>query len=303
MLATTIFAGAILQTSANAANLVVNGDFETSTTKSAYADTNGIGHIDKLVDLSAWTKTCLLNCGGVITSANSHGYAFVVNDQAATRPSGGGFGAIYNNTVREQLYFWGPANTISYSNNGFTGSSNGGKFLAIDGDFGRSKLSQVVSGLDTTKTYTLSFEYAGAQQGLDANNYTGATSQKWIVGGISGSAIEVGPWVNPSKGFTPWQSYSTTFQPSATFIDLSFTAWGNVNGGGEPSGIDSMPPFLLLDNVQILENSTTPPPTPPNPPNPPTPPTASTPSPMPLLGAGLAFTTARRLRQRLKMSI
>ncbi len=293
----SVVAAAATQPSQASTNFVINGDFENSTTI-AGPSANGIGHIDKLVNLPSWTKTCLLQCGnGPITEANSHGYAFVVNSTAATRP-GGGFGAIYNNiTTPEQLYFWGPSNNPSTSDNGFTESLNGGKFIAIDGDFGRSKLSQVITGLDTTKTYTLSFEYAGAQQGLDATNFTGDTTQKWLVDGITASQITVGPWTNPSKGFTPWQTYSTTFTPQASNITLAFTAWGNVVNGGEPSGINSLPPFLLLDNVQILES------TPPGPPTPPPPgPGTNVPGPLSLLGVGAAGTMARRLRRRLKMA-
>lgn len=292
-----LVAATSLQLPAFASNLVFNGTFESSTTNSGRPDTGGIGHIDKIVTLPGWTKTCLNQCGnGPITEANSHGYAFVVDNTAATRPDGG-FGAIYNNiTTPEQLFFWGPQNTVSTSTNGFTGSPSGGKFVAIDGDFGRAKLSQTVSGLDITKTYTLSFEYAGAQQGLNATDFSGDTQQKWLVDGITASQITVGPWTNPSRGFTAWDTYSTTFTPLFPSIDLSFTPWGNVVGGGAPSGIDSLPPFLLLDNVQILETNTPPGPGPG--PGPGTP----VPGPLPLLGFGAAFTMTRRLRRRVKLS-
>ncbi len=281
-----------MQLPAFAINLVTNGTFENSTTNAGSPGSGGIGHIDKIVTLPGWLKTCLNQCGnGPITEANSHGYAFVVDDTAATRP-GGGFGAIYNNTSFEQLYFWGPNNSTSTSPNGFTGSPSGGKFVAIDGDFGRAKLSQTVTGLDTSKTYTLSFEYAGAQQGLNATDFSGNTEQKWLVDGITASQITVGSWINPSRGFTPWSTYSTTFTPLSASIDLTFTPWGNVVGGGAPSGIDSLPPFLLLDNVQILETTTPPGPDPGTP----------VPGPVPLLGVGAAFTMTRRLRRRVKLS-
>jgi hypothetical protein len=54
--------------------------------------------------------------------------------------------------------------------------------------------------------------------------------------------------------------------------------------------VNSLPPFLLLDNVQILDST---------PPGPPTPPT-SVPGPLSLLGVGAAFGMTRRLRRRLK---
>jgi hypothetical protein len=284
------------QLPAVAANLVQNGNFEQSTSinTGTYGENGGIGQIDVAVNLPNWLKTCLLNCPGLppSPSLDSKGFAFVVDANAATRP-GGGFKSVFY--PGETTYFWGPQNTVSTSNNGFTGSSDGGKFVAIDGDFGRSKLSQNVSGLDTSKTYTLSFEYAGAQQGLNATDFSGDTTQKWIVDGIGTSSIEVGSWTNPSKGFTAWNTYSTTFTPSSTSINLSFTPWGNVVGGGEPTGVNSLPPFLLLDNVQILE-STGPGPGPGPGPG------TSVPGPLPLLGFGAAFTMTRRLRRRLKPS-
>jgi hypothetical protein len=279
------------QLPAVAANFVLNGDFEQSSSinTGTYGENGGIGQIDVAVDLPNWLKTCLLNCPGLppTPSLDSKGFAFVVDANADKRPDGGFKSVFYPG---ETTYFWGPQNTVSTSNNGFTGSPNGGKFVAIDGDFGRSKLSQTVTGLDTSKTYTLSFEYAGAQQGLNGTDFSGDTSQKWIVDGIGTSSIEVGPWVNTSRGFTAWNTFSTTFTPSTPSINLSFTPWGNVVGGGEPSGVNSLPPFLLLDNVQILDST---------PPGPPTPPT-SVPGPLSLLGVGAAFGMTRRLRRRLK---
>jgi hypothetical protein len=288
-----VVAASATQLPAVAANLVQNGDFELSTSinTGTYGENGGIGQIDVAVKLPNWLKTCLLNCPGLPPdpSANSQGFAFVVDATAATNP-GGGFKSVFY--PGETTYFWGPQNNVSYSNNGFTGSNNGGKFVAIDGDFGRSKLSQVVNGLDTSKTYTLSFEYAGAQQGLNTTDFSGQTNQKWIIDGVGAASIEVGPWVNPSQGFTAWQSFSTTFTPSTPSITLSFTPWGNVVGGGEPSGVSSLPPFLLLDNVQILENGGgggggggTP-----------------VPGPLSLLGVGAAGSFARRLRRRVILS-
>lgn len=128
-------------------NLVINGDFEISN--GIGGNTTGLGHIDKGVTLPGWTKTCLLQCGGIQNQATSYGFAFVVDDTIATRP-GGGVTAFINDST-ETLYFWGPNNSVSNSNNAFAGSANGGKFVAIDGDFGRSKLSQTISGLDTSR--------------------------------------------------------------------------------------------------------------------------------------------------------
>jgi|LakMenEpi03Aug12_release.lakeMendotaPanAssembly.Ray.scaffolds.fasta_scaffold29764_7 hypothetical protein len=263
-----------------ASNLVVNGSFDEPGTT--------IGQFPKTVNLPGWSSTCINQCQATQTQLNSFGFSFVVDDTMDNRSGGGVLSTTSAGT--EQLYFWGPENTVSNSNNGFTGSPSGGKFVAIDGDFGRAKLSQVVNGLDVNKEYTLSFEYAGAQQGLNATDFSGDTVQKWLVDGI-GPQITVGPWTNPSRGFTPWQSFSTVFTPSSASIDLQFTPFGNVVGGGEPTGFDSLPPFLLLDNVQIIESNGggggggDPIPVP---------------GPLPLAGAASAYSFARRIRQRLR---
>jgi hypothetical protein len=272
--------GLFLASEAKAANLVQNGDFESSSPINlpTYQNPTGIGQIDVAATLPFWVKECLLNCSQTQTSLNSEGFAFVVDDKAATRPNGGFPSKFFPN--EGNTYFWGPDNTISTFGNGFRGSTNGGKFVAIDGDFGRSSLSQEINGLDTTKTYTLSFEYAGAQQGLNTIDFTGATTQKWIVEGVGSGALETPTWINPSKGFTDWKVFSTPFTPTSSTINLKFTPFGAVVGG-MPTGMDSLPPFLLLDNVQILEGNTPPP----NPPSGQT----GVPGPLPILGAGIAY--------------
>jgi hypothetical protein len=73
--ATSAFVAATsLQLPAFANNLVTNGSFENSTTNAGRPDTGGIGHIDKIVNLPGWLKTCINQCGnGPVTEANSHG--------------------------------------------------------------------------------------------------------------------------------------------------------------------------------------------------------------------------------------
>ncbi|MFN7898094.1 MAG: hypothetical protein ACK5N0_00320 [Synechococcaceae cyanobacterium] len=259
-----------------ATNFVINGDFEDTS-----GGLNGIGQIQVVtpvtnasqstgVTVNGWTKTCLLNCIANVTpgTPSSQGYAFIA-DQTSAETSGIPTAAWANDFVK----FYDPKP-----------SSNGGKYLTIDGDYGQSQMTQTISSLDAGKTYKLSFEYAGAQQ----KNYTGATTQKWIVKGF-GPDFEVGPWTNPSQGFTDWKSYETSFIPSVSGpIDLIFQAWGAMVGGtpGTSTG-GALPPFLLLDNVKIVEGNTPPPPNP------------TVPGPLPVLGAGVAFSWSRRLRRRL----
>jgi hypothetical protein len=266
-----------------AANLVQNPGFELSTpvnTSTYPTSAGGLGQLVQVVTVPNWTRT-------IINDPGSGGFAFIVDATADNRTTGasypgqgGGFPSQNSPTANTNIFLWGPDYGPSPVSNGFTGSPNGGKFLGIDGDYGASKVSQTISGLTAGDTYTFSFEYAGAQE----SGEQGATDQKWIFG-YNGILDQVS-WVNPTQGFTPWQTYTTTFTAASSSFDLSFEAWGRA-----VSGSGSLPPFLLLDNVQILD-STNPPPIPPTPP-------VSTPGPLPLVGLGVAFSWSRRVRQRL----
>lgn len=270
-------------------NLVQNGDFEISnaTDPSFVPSLGGIGQVVNAtggpggVLLSNWTKVCLKDCGS--TSA----LVFVLDDKADDRISGaafpnqgGGFPSLGSADASSNIFLWGPDNQVHFSNNGFTGSPNGGKFVGIDGDFGRGLIKQTITGLDTSKTYQLSFEYAGSQFA----GQNGATSQEWRIR-YNGIQQTVGPWTNPTHGFTPWQTQTYSFQPTTTSFDLEFEAYGSIGTG--------LPPFLLLDNVAIFETTPTPPPGP-------GPSADPAPGPLPLVGFGAALGWSRRLRRSLR---
>lgn len=264
-----------------ATNLVKNGNFESSTGVAPNGVTGGITGLGRIkngqtgyVTVADWSFTCFANC-------DPYGYNFTLNKDTST------VGANNNDFPwADPLMLWKPAAVTSLD------SPNSGLFLAIDGVYGRSKISQNITGLDTGKSYTLSFEYAGGQQKQPSpyTGYTGATDQTWIVRGSGGfSTFSLGSkscgggtvncWTNPDQGFTPWQTYSITFTPTATSLGLEFEAWGTVAGGTSPSGDN--PPFLLLDNVQLVEADPTP-----------------APGPLPVVGVVAAFAFARRLRRR-----
>lgn len=286
---------AFLPASAIAApvNLIQNGDFENSTSYNTVpyhgfqVSFNGVGQVMdlskttfepkvQLTTLADWTVTCVKNCG-------LGGWTFIgdslADDSPATptynvnwpTPTWGMPYILSGSGNPENLTFWGPDNQRFNANNGFTISNQGGKFLAIDGDYGRSNVSQTITGLDTSKTYELTFEYAGAQQG----GFDGATDQKWIVT-IDGQAHDVGPWTNPSHGFTPWKDHSIKFQPTSPSSTIVFEPWS-------PDGT-GLPPFLLLDDVKLFESTPDPTPDP-------------APGPLPLLGAGAALGWSRRIRR------
>ena len=291
---------------ARATNYVSNGDFEDSTpvnTNTYPSSTGGIGQIGPIVSLPSWLTECLQNCSD--DGVRSGGFAFVLNQDADNRSvpnpgypnQGGGFPSLNSPSAGSNIFVWGPdfygpgtstvggANLISGPiNNGFTTSSNGGKFVGIDGDYGRAKIKQAVSGLTPGNPYTLSFEYAGSQ----FTDAAGPTSQEWRVS-YNGTSSVVS-WSVPSTGFKSWETQTYNFTAATTGFDLVFEAYGR--GVNDASGL---PPFLLLDNVQILD-PTTPPPTPPTPPG-----TSAAPGPLPILGAGLSLAWSRKLRRRLAL--
>lgn len=268
-------------------NLVINGNFDDATGTAPYGitpnpgGTAGLGQIANgvsgFVTIGGWTVTCLKDCYAPVSEK---GYLFTMNQFADT------VGANTPSGARTVTLFR-PAGVSTL------GSPSGGLFISIDGDYGRSKISQSITGMDTTKSYTLSFEHAGAQQ----QGYSGATDQTWIVSsgnnGFSDFSLGSTPcanstltcWVNPSQGFTAWQAYTKTFTPTSSTINLSFEAWGAFAGNNTPSGDN--PPFLLLDNVQLFEGAS------------PSPATTA-PGPLPVLGGVAAFGFTRRLRRRLE---
>jgi MYXO-CTERM domain-containing protein len=233
-----------------APNLVLNGDFENN---------GGVGQIGSVSSLSSWTRT-------IISDPESGGLAFVVDGSADSN------GFPWNDGSSSDTYgIWGPGTFPTASNNGFTGSPNGGYFLGISPAYGNSKISQIISGLTVGQDYTLTFEYAGSQLSCCG----GSTDQAWqfSFGSQTGSASTMNV---SSRGFDGWNTYTTQVFASSSSTALEFT----------PNSASTDGPFLLLDGVSLTDNSA-PGPTP-------------VPGPLPLMGAGAAFAWSRRLRRRIK---
>jgi hypothetical protein len=119
---------AAVSLSAQATNLVVNGNFATLT--------NGLGQIDNNTVATGWS---------------SSGYNFVMTqaDQAVPGQYGG-------------LSLWDANNGGASTWNGL--APNGSNFVAMDGDFDTGAVTQEITGLVLNKTYTLTFDYAFGQQ-------------------------------------------------------------------------------------------------------------------------------------------
>ena len=281
-----------------ATNLVKNGDFENSTpndTTTFPTSVGGIGQIQLgsptsptkalVVTLAEWTKQSVVSDG-------SDGFAFVINADADNKTAGssypnqgGGFPSKFTPTAPggpTNIFLWGPdyngpGGPVLNGFTGPTGSSATNKFIGADGDYGASILSQSITGFDPAKNYILSYDYAGAQE----TGEQGDTEQKWIVS-LGGTDYSAPQWINPSKGFTAWKTFTSAPFSGAGLEGalLSFTSFGKAVTSG------SLPPFLLLDNVKIIEPGI--PPVPPSP----------VPGPLPMLGAGMALGLTRRLRRR-----
>ncbi len=172
--------------------------------------------------------------------------------------------------LQSQNYYvpglWGA--TPGYQNgNGFTTSPNGGWFIESDGFDHRSPLEQNITGLEIGSTYTLSFEYAHAQE----SSVDGNTLQHWQVtfGPESFATPEV---FLPSHGFRGWYTATTQFTATSTSEVLSFLAYGTP----------SVPPYLLLDGVSLTKNAV--------------------PGPVPIIGLAAAYGWSSKLRRRIQAS-
>ena len=199
-----------------AANLVINGGFE------------GNGGVGQLVSGYSYATGWDV---GADYSPSPAPFAFIVNAQA----DDSGFPTIYGT-----FSFWGPGNGY---NNGFTGGSNGGDFLGVDGGYGTATMSQTISGLTPGAQYTLSFEWAVAQ----LNGFYGDYLGKWDVTFGSDSASTPMAYVN-TNGFSPWAEFSHTFTATSTTEVLGFRAFGSQGLGAYP----------LLDNVSLVATSPVP---------------------------------------------
>lgn len=176
----------------SAANLVVNGDFETTT--------SGIGQLGYNTDATGWTTS---------------GYNFLFSGSTAD--------SVGSNGQYGNLTLWGPANG---SANGLTASPTGGNYLAADGAFQVGPISQVISGLTAGVQYVVNFDWAGAQQ----NGFNGPNTEQWEVSLGSGPSQFTAVYNNPSHGFSGWVHESFTFTADGTSDVLSFLAHGTPEG-------------------------------------------------------------------------
>lgn len=208
LLSLTTAAALSLGTAHAAVNLVKNGDF-TETTNGGNKQLSAKPTDSKnRTTIKDWTSS----------NGNDGGYNFVLDgNQAKT---------------------WDSAIWLKSQNNGYAASPTGGNLFASDALYHPGTLSQTISGLEQGAYYTLSFDYALAQQvgfkGANSDNYWHVVFGNNVFN-TTGLSIANG-------GFSGWQTANVTFKASNTSQVLSFLAESAAPGA---------PPFLLLDNVQL----------------------------------------------------
>lgn len=265
----TALVGCMIGVQLQAANLLVNGDFEmvTMTNGNALHSTLFGNSLDNTV-LSAAAKNL-----PTVTGWQTRGYNFVFvdnptynggNPQSATGADDYTNGAciLGNCDTSLRLSLWGPD---SATNNGLTNSPTGGNFIGADGAYGNAPIEQVVTGLEVGKVYKLTFWWAAAQQ----STYNGVTQDAWQVcfgvcdytlpadapifldfrdghstyDASPGDQIQsTGTVTNANHGFVPWQFQTMYFTANDTTQKLSLLAYGLPIG---------QPPFALIDGLNL----------------------------------------------------
>ena len=175
--------------SAQAANLVQNGGFETTAhpTKGQF----------QTVQPAFWNCS---TCGG------NRKYTYVDGPGQATNSVGGY--PVYGGAAFP------------------TTSPQGGNFIQANGDSNfRASISQMISGLVIGTNYNLSFYQAAGQQ----IGRTGATTEQWRVTLGTDLAKVSPLMKNPSQQFQPWQRVNMSFTATKITELLTFLSVGTPN--------------------------------------------------------------------------
>jgi hypothetical protein len=193
-----------------ATNLVQNGGFSQST--------HGAGELSYNTNVTDWSVLSA-------SKDKSYDFLFTSGHQATTTGSLGNQGIV-------KLY------------GSIPNSPDGGNFIAVDPAYQNDgPITQTIKGLVAGKDYTLSFDYAGAQQ----QGFSGKTTEGWTVDLGDDVAQTTKILSDPSHGFTGWHTASFTFVADASTEVLSFLAKGGPTG--------AQPPFALLDGVSLTQVS------------------------------------------------
>lgn len=212
---------------------------------------------------AAFTSLCVMGLSGFAISANA---ALVTNGSFETNGGGGQIGSNPGTTTAlgwsvqtpPASYFFlftsggqatGSGVTGEYGNVKLLGSigpsPDGGAFIGADPGYQNSAITQTINGLTAGTVYTVSFDYAGAQQ----SGFNGATQEGWQVS-LGSETKSTDLLSNVSHGFTGWTNTSLTFTATSGSEVLSFLAIGTPG--------QAAPPFALLDGVSMTPVTSTP---------------------------------------------
>jgi hypothetical protein len=209
------------------ANLVVNGGFELYSGGFSQLGDSGTGGY---TSLTAWTA-----------GPGTSGTTFGVQLSTGIDDGPGAYSPLLSTSI--QLH--GPSNG---SNNGLTGSADGGAYVALAGGatWKGNGISQTLSGLTPGESYDVGFEWALAQRFGFSGTYSGSLDVFFGSSNLSTSIAVV-----PSTGFGAWTPETFSFTAASSSEVLRFQA------NGTP---DDLGPFVLLDGIFVIATT---PPTPP----------------------------------------
>jgi hypothetical protein len=169
---------------------------------------------------------CGTNCNGLgnVADWTTSGYNFVYLPNTSDTVGGTG------NSGNVKL--WGPNNDGA---GGGAGAANGlptsapapgQNFVAADGAYEVSAITQTINGLIVGDRVAVSFSWAGAQQ----SGFTGPTTDQWTVD-LGGSASQSTSILSlPSQGASAWMTQTFYFVATNTSELLSFLATGTPSG-------------------------------------------------------------------------
>jgi hypothetical protein len=195
------------------------------------------------------------HAGDVITNGSFSNSTFGAgtNDQFGTGFGGqgvtgwtgnGGYNIWFGgNPTTNAVSQYSPPSTGEHFRSDVVASPDGGPFVALDGDTDvQGSISQTLNGLDTTHTYTLTFDWGAAQL---ANRAGTITEQLQVSFGAQSFLTPVLTATDPGSSgalFSGWHTATFIFTPTSSTQTLTFLSIG------APSGL---PPMAVLDGVSL----------------------------------------------------
>jgi hypothetical protein len=197
--------------------------------------------------------------GESMTQWTSASYGFVFNSSSPTAQGTYGGLSLYSISGPGGIFAdENPANPGCTSNT-VSGATSGGTLAAcgFNGPTGvnfigsdaqspyTAAISQTITGLTKGASYTLSFDWAGAQQ----SGFTGLNTEAWTVSlgtvGTHNPSQTTGYVTNQSGSWTGWMTQTMHFTATSTSELLSFLASSTTT-------TNALPPFALLANVSLV---------------------------------------------------